>query len=99
MLEAAEGYCQRLMDVAGPANMRAKAILRETRSSSSAAAAAAATAPSAAAAAAALGGGGAPPAGPTAAGGRAVLGARRVLGDAGRGPGFTLPQGRGLLSG
>ena len=44
MLQEAESYCQRLMDVGGPANMRAKAILRDMRSSSNTAAAAAAAA-------------------------------------------------------
>ncbi|WIA34840.1 hypothetical protein OEZ86_013138 [Tetradesmus obliquus] len=77
MLAEAEAYCQRLMDVGGPANMRAKAILRELRSSrSSAAAAAAAAAQAAGLVAAAAAGTG------DSGRGRAVLGARRVLGEA-----------------
>jgi hypothetical protein len=85
MLQEAESYCQRLMDVGGPANMRAKAILRDMRSSSTtAAAAAAADASHANGPAAAAAGGGSS---------RTPLGARRVLGDAGAGG-----RGRGLQS-
>lgn len=74
MFTDAESYCQRLMDVGGPANMRAKAILRDMRSSSNTAAAAAEGS---------SGGGSAAAAGGSS--GRVALGPRRVLGDAGRG--------------
>ncbi|KAF6260843.1 POT family-domain-containing protein [Scenedesmus sp. NREL 46B-D3] len=89
MLAEAEQYCQRLMDVGGPANMRAKAILRELRSSSSSAAAAAAAAQAAGFGRAAGAGG---------SRGRAVLGARRVLGEASAGAAAAGDGGSSWLS-